>query len=41
MVFLVVDIVDVLTDSVNPGSYCKVLKNRLKKEGSWLQIVTN
>ena len=37
--FSVVDIVDVLTDSVNPNTYWKVLKNRLKKEGS--QLVTN
>ena len=37
--FSVVDIVDVLTDSVNPNNYWKVLKNRLKKEGS--QSVTN
>ena len=35
----VIDIVDVLTDSVNPNNYWKVLKNRLKKEGS--QLVTN
>ena len=37
--FSVIDIVDVLTDSVNPNNYWKVLKNRLKKEGS--QLVTN
>ncbi len=37
--FSVVDIVSVLTESVNPNNYWKVLKNRLKKEGS--QLVTN
>lgn len=37
--FSVIDIVDVLTDSVNPNNYWKVLKNRLKKEGS--QLVTS
>ena len=37
--FSVVDVVGVLTDSPNPNNYWKVLKNRLKKEGS--QLVTN
>lgn len=37
--FSIVDIVGVLTDSPNPNNYWKVLKNRLKKEGS--QLVTN
>ena len=37
--FSVVDVVGVLTESENPNSYWKVLKNRLKKEGS--QLVTN
>lgn len=37
--FSVVDVVAVLTESENPNNYWKVLKNRLKKEGS--QLVTN
>ena len=37
--FSVVDVVAVLTDSVNPNNYWKVLKNRLKKEGN--ESVTN
>lgn len=37
--FSVVDVVDVLTESTNPNNYWKVLKNRLKKEGS--QLVTD
>ena len=37
--FSVVDVIAVLTDSLNPNNYWKVLKNRLKKEGS--QLVTN
>jgi len=37
--FSIVDVVSVLTDSTNPNNYWKVLKNRLKKEGS--QLVTN
>ncbi len=36
--FSVVDIVGILTGSPNPRSYWKVLKNRLKKEGS--EVVT-
>ena len=35
----IVDVVKALTDSSNPNNYWKVLKNRLKKEGS--QLVTN
>ena len=35
----IVDVVGALTDSPNPNNYWKVLKNRLKKEGS--QLVTN
>jgi hypothetical protein len=35
----IVDVVEVLTESHNPNNYWKVLKNRLKKEGS--QLVTN
>jgi hypothetical protein len=37
--FSIVDVVGVLTGSPNPNNYWKVLKNRLKKEGS--QLVTN
>lgn len=36
--FSVVDVVAVLSGSVNPRNYWKVLKNRLKKEGS--EVVT-
>jgi hypothetical protein len=35
----IVDAVGILTDSPNPNNYWKVLKNRLKKEGS--QLVTS
>jgi len=37
--FSIVDVVAVLTESKNANNYWKVLKNRLKKEGS--QLVTN
>jgi hypothetical protein len=37
--FSIIDIVAVLTDSENPNNYWKVLKSRLKKEGS--ELVTN
>ena len=37
--FSIVDVVAVLTESVNPANYWKVLKNRLKKEGN--ETVTN
>lgn len=37
--FSIVDAVGALTDSPNPNNYWKVLKNRLKKEGS--ELVTN
>ncbi len=37
--FSIVDVVGILTDSPNPNNYWKVLKHRLKKEGS--QLVTN
>lgn len=37
--FSIVDVVDVLTDSENPQTYWRVLKNRLKKEGN--ETVTN
>jgi len=37
--FSIVDVVGILTDSPNPNNYWKVLKSRLKKEGS--ELVTN
>ena len=37
--FSVVDIIGILTDSPNSNNYLKVLKSRLKKEGS--ELVTN
>lgn len=37
--FSIVDVVGVLTESKNPNNYWKVLKNRLKKEGS--ELVTS
>lgn len=37
--FSIVDVIGVLSESVNPNNYWKVLKNRLKKEGS--ELVTN
>ncbi len=37
--FSIVDVVGILSDSPNPNNYWKVLKNRLKKEGS--QLVTD
>ena len=39
--FSIVDVVGVLTESKNPNNYWKVLKNRLKKEGSQLVTVCN
>lgn len=39
--FSVVDVIAVLTDSQNPNNYWKVLKNRLKKEGSELVTICN
>ena len=39
--FSVVDVVAVLTNSANPNNYWKVLKNRLKKEGSQLVTICN
>lgn len=39
--FSIVDVVGVLTESTNPNNYWKVLKNRLKKEGSQLVTVCN
>jgi len=37
--FSIVDIVAILTDSMNPNNYWKVLKHRLKSEGN--ESVTN
>ncbi len=37
--FAIVDVIAVLTDSVDPGAYWRKLKERLKKEGD--QTVTN
>src|SRR5208283_744445 len=37
--FSIVDVVGILTDSLNPNNYWKVLKHRLAKEGS--ELVTN
>lgn len=37
--FSIVDVIGILTDSPNPNNYWKVMKHRLKKEGS--QLVTN
>ena len=37
--FSIVDVVDILTDSANPQTYWRVLKNRLRKEGN--ETVTN
>ncbi len=38
-IYFIVDVIGVLSESPNPNNYWKVLKNRLKKEGS--QLVTN
>lgn len=38
--FAIVDVVAVLTDSENPQTYWRVLKNRLKEGMKPLQIVT-
>ena len=37
--FSIIDVIGILTDSANPNNYWKVLKYRLKKEGS--ELVTN
>jgi hypothetical protein len=37
--FSIVDVIEILTESVNPRKYWSVLKTRLKKEGS--ELVTN
>lgn len=39
--FSIVDVVGVLSDSENANNYWKVLKNRLKKEGSELVTICN
>ena len=39
--FSIVDVVGILTNSQNPNNYWKVLKNRLKKEGSELVTKCN
>ena len=41
--FAIVDVVAVLTDSINPQSYWRKLKQRLKEEGnkSWSEILKN
>lgn len=39
--FSVVDLIAILTDSEKPANYWKVLKNRLKKEGSQLVTICN
>ena len=39
--FSIVDVVGVLSESSNPNNYWKVLKNRLKKEGSQLVTICN
>lgn len=39
--FYVVNVVGVLTDSANPNNYWKVLKSRLKDEGSQLVTICN
>ena len=42
MVFSIVDVIEVLTESPNARKYWSVLKLDLKKkEVSWLQIVVN
>lgn len=39
--FAVVDLIAILTESEKPANYWKVLKNRLKKEGSQLVTICN
>ena len=39
--FSVVDLIAILTESTKPANYWKVLKNRLKKEGSQLVTICN
>lgn len=39
--FSIVDVIEILTESANPNNYWKVLKYRLKKEGSESVTICN